>query len=419
VARSEIIAGLDIGTTKICTVVGEVGDEERVEIVAVGTAPSTGLRKGVIVDIPATVRAIEASVEQAERSGGVRIGSAYVGITGDHIASLNNRGVVAVTSADREIREEHLERAREAAGVMVLPPERQILHNIPRTYIVDGQEGVRYPIGMSATRLEVESHLVTGASTFIENVAKCAHRAGIAVEEVVLEPLASSLAVLTEAEKALGAALVDIGGGTTDVALFTDGAICHSAAIPVGGNHVTYDLSVGLRVSREQAEQLKIASGCALTERVGETEFVEVHRLGDEEPQELPRHVLAEIIEPRMEELFDLVRQQIEIGSNEMNRGVPLKATAGLVLTGGGVQLPGTAELATRRTGLPVRIGRPRGVGGLTEVVDSPTFATAVGLVQYGAAQHRFTRRALNNGSLVSAVLERVSRWFLRLSRQG
>lgn len=426
-ARSEIIVGLDIGTTKICTVVGEVSGEElthsgsagdpmrgpvgQVEILAVGMEPSTGLRKGVVVDIPATVRAIEASVEKAERAGGVQIGSVYVGITGEHIASLNSRGVVAVTSADREITEEHVERVRDAARVIVLPPEREILHNIPRSYTVDGQEGVRHPLGMSATRLEVETHVVTGTATLVENVVKCVRRAHLTVEEVVLEPLASSLAVVTEAEKALGAVLVDIGGGTTDVALFADGSICHSAAIPVGGNHVTYDLSVGLRVPREQAERLKIASGCALRERVDEAEFVEVQRLGDTEPRELPRRVLAEIIAPRMEELFDLVQREVDAGGRE---GF---VAAGIVLTGGGAQLAGTVELASRRLRMPVRIGRPRNVGGLAEAVDSPVFATAVGLVQYGAGRHRAFARAHPNGSIVSAVMERVSRWFLRLSK--
>lgn len=412
-ARSEIVVGLDIGTTKICTVVGEVQDADRVEILAVGTAPSTGLRKGIVVDLPATVRAIEASVEQAERSGGVQIGSVYVGITGSHIASLNHRGVVAVTSADREITEEHVARVRQAARVVTLPPEQKILHTIPRCYIVDGQEGVLDPVGMSATRLEVEAHLVTAGATFVENVVKCVRRARLDVDAVVLEPLASSLAVVTEDEKAQGVALVDIGGGTTDVAVFAGGGICHSAAIPVGGNHVTYDLSVGLRLPREQAERLKVQWGCALREMVGEEEYVEIHRLGDPQPRELPRRVLAEIIEPRMVELFELVRQEIEKG------GCHEFVAGSVVLTGGGAQLTGTLPLAARQLGTPARIGAPRNIGGLVEVVESPIFATGVGLVQYGAAQCRTRLHASPNGSLISAALERVSRWFLRLSRHG
>jgi cell division protein FtsA len=411
VARSEILVGLDIGTTKVCTVAGELSAEERLEVLAVGVAPSTGVRKGVIVDMDATVRAIRASVEKAERAGGVQIGSVYVGITGEHIASLNSRGVVAVTSADREIHEEHVARVQEAARVIVLPPDREILHNLPRTYIVDGQDGVRHPVGMAAQRLEVETHVVTGAATFIENVGKCVKKAHLTVEEIVLEPLAASLAVLSEAERALGVALVDIGGGTTDVALFSDGAIYHSAAIPVGGNHVTYDLSVGLRIPREQAEALKIEHGCALIDHVGEKEYVEIRRVEDEEPHELPRRVIAEIIEPRMEEVFQLVGREMERADG--NRLAP----TGLVLTGGACQLESVVELAARTLGMPVRVGRPRHLGGLAEAVDNPSFATAVGLLQYGAERQRPAERALRNGSLVSSVMERMSRWLLRLSR--
>ena len=236
--RSEIIVGLDIGTTKVCTIVGEFTEGDRIDILGVGMAPSTGLRKGIVVDIDSTARAIEQSVRQAERMGGVHIGSVYVGVTGDHIASLNSRGVVAIPDAEPEITEAHVERATEAARVIVLPPDRQILHNIPRTFIVDGQDGVRHPVGMAAQRLEVETHVVTGAATLVENVVRCARKAGLSVEEVVLEPLASGLAVVTEAERAIGCVLVDIGGGTTDLALYAGGGLYHTAAIPVGGNHI-------------------------------------------------------------------------------------------------------------------------------------------------------------------------------------
>jgi cell division protein FtsA len=417
VAKSEIIVGLDIGTTKVCTVVGEVPsvlvpeNGTGVEILAVGTAPSTGVRKGIVVDIDATVRAIRESVQAAERAGGVQIGSVYVGITGEHITSLNSRGVVAVTSADREIHEEHVTRVQEAARVIVLPPDREILHNLPRTYIVDGQDGVRHPVGMSAQRLEVETHVVTGASAFIENVGKCVRRAHLTVGEIVLEPLAASLAVVSEAERALGVALVDIGGGTTDVALFSDGAIYHSAVIPVGGNHVTYDLSVGLRIPREQAEDLKLRHGHALVDQVNDAEYVEIQRLGEAEPRELPRRVLAEIIEPRMQEVFELVGREMEQAD-----GSGLSPT-GLVLTGGGSQLAGIVDLAARTLQMPVRVGRPRKLGGLADAVDSPVHATAVGLVLHGAEREHPAVRDLRNGNLVSSVMERMSRWLLRLSK--
>jgi len=417
VAKSEIIVGLDIGTTKVCAVVGEVPGAEYlqngagVEILAVGMAPSTGVKKGIVVDIDATVRAIREAVEAAERAGGVQIGSVYVGITGEHITSLNSRGVVAVTSADREIHEEHVTRVQEAARVIVLPPDREILHNLPRTFIVDGQDGVRHPIGMSAQRLEVETHVVTGASSFIENVGKCVRRAHLTVEEIVLEPLAASLAVVSEAERALGVALADIGGGTTDIALFSDGSIYHSAAIPVGGNHVTYDLSVGLRIPREQAEAVKLRYGHALVDRVDDEDYFEIQRMGDEQPHELPRRVIAEIIEPRMQEVFELVGREMEQADGN---GL---APTGLVLTGGGSQLEGAVELASRVLQMPVRVGRPRKLGGLADAVDSPAHATAVGLVLYGAEREHPTVRELRNGSLVSSVMERMSRWLLRLSK--
>jgi cell division protein FtsA len=412
VTRSEIIVGLDIGTTKVCTIVGELAEEGRIDILGVGLAPSTGLRKGIVIDIDSTARAIEQSVRQAERMGGVHIGSVYLGVTGEHIASLNSRGVVAIAEGEREITDAHVQRATEAARVIVLPPDRQILHNIPRTFAVDGQEGVRHPVGMAAQRLEVETHVVTGAATLVENVVRCAQQAGLTVEEVVLEPIASGLAVVTEAEKAIGCVLADIGGGTTDLAIYSGGGLYHTAALPVGGNHVTYDLCVGLRVPPQRGEEIKKEHGAALTDWVLDDEFVPVQRLGDTEPQELPRRLVAEIIEPRMTQLFTLVRE--EISRVGMEDSVP----AGLILSGGGAQLYGTAEMAQRILQMPVRIGRPRNVGALAEMVDNSIYATGVGLVQYGAGKQAAIYRAEPNGHLVSSLLERVSRWLLRLARR-
>ena len=356
-SKSEIIVGLDIGTTKVCTIVGELAEGDRIDVLGVGLAPSTGLRKGIVVDIESTARAIEQSVRQAERMGGVHIGCVYVGVTGEHIASLNSRGVVAITEAETEITDQHVRRATEAARVIVLPPDRQILHNVPRTFIVDGQEGVRHPVGMAAERLEVETHVVTGAATMVENVVRCVRQAGLTVEEVVLEPLASGLAVVTEAEKAIGCALADIGGGTTDLAIYAGGGLFHTAALPVGGNHITYDLCVGLRIPPQKGEEIKKEHGAALTDWVLDDEFFPVQRLGDPEPRELPRRLLAEIIQPRVEQLFTLVRE--EIARVGMEDSVP----AGLILSGGGAQLYGTAEVAQRILQIPVRVGRPRNVG--------------------------------------------------------
>lgn len=410
--RSEIIAGLDIGTTKVCTIAGELTDGDRIDILGVGLAPSTGLRKGIVVDIDSTVRAVEQSVRQAERMGGVQIGSVYVGVTGEHIASLNSRGVVAVAEGEPEITTEHVERATEAARVIVLPPDRQIIHNIPRTFIVDGQEGVRHPVGMAAQRLEVETHVVTGAATMVENVVRCARKAGLAVEEVVLEPLASGLAVVTEAEKAIGCVLVDIGGGTTDLAIYSNSGLFHTAAIPVGGNHITYDLCVGLRVPPQRGEQLKKEHGAALADWVREEEFVAVQRLGDAEPHELPRRLLAEIIQPRIEQLFTLVQDEIaRVGRED---AIP----AGLILSGGGAELYGITEVAQRILQMPVRVGRPRNLGSLSDTVNNPIYATAVGLVQYGAGKQVVVSQAASNGSLMTALLERMSRWLLRLARR-
>jgi len=412
VIRSEIIVGLDIGTTKVCTIVGEFAAEGRIDVLGVGMAPSTGLRKGIVVDIDSTVRAIKQSVRQAERMGGVHIGSVYLGVTGDHIASLNSRGVVAIAEGEKEITDAHVQRATEAARVVVLPPDRRILHNIPRTFVVDGQEGVRHPVGMAAQRLEVETHVVTGAAMLVENVVRSACQAGLTVEEVVLEPIAAGLAVVTEAEKAIGCLLADIGGGTTDLAIYAGGGLYHTAALPVGGNHVTYDLCVGLRVPPQRGEQIKKEHGAALTDWVLDDEFVEVQRLGDAEPKELPRRLIAEIIEPRMEQLFTLVREEIfRVG---MEDSVP----AGLILSGGGAQLYGAAEMAQRVLQMPVRVGRPRNVGALADVVNDSIYATAVGLVQYGAGKQAAVYRAAANGHLVSGLLERVSRWLLRLARR-
>ncbi len=383
-SRKEYIAGLDIGTTKTCNVLAEVDlDARSVDIIGVGLTPSNGLRKGVVVDLDTTTEAVRSAVEKTQRmAGSIAIKSVVVGITGEHISSLNSRGVVAITSPDREVSAPDVERVVEASKVIVLPPEREIIHAIPRGFIVDGQDGVKDPVGMSGARLEVETHIVTGSSAFLDNVVKCVHRAGLSVDATVLEPIATSESVVMDAEKELGVALVDIGGGTTDVAVFTGGEIYYTAVLPVGGNHVTNDIAVGLRASQEEAETTKIKFGAADASMVGEDETFEITSLGSEAPRELPRELLVNITEPRMQEILQMVRAEI------MKSGYLEMLPAGAVLTGGASQMPGTAQLAEKILGMPVRLGLPRDVGGLSDTVASPVFATGVGLVVY-AAKHQ------------------------------
>lgn len=373
-----MIAGLDIGTTKIAALIAEVTDDMRVNIIGVGLAPSKGLRKGTVVDIEQASESIVQAVEQAEHMAGRRIESVFVGITGEHIRSLNSKGMIAVTSPTREISREDVERVMESSRTVVLTPDREIIHAIPRGYIVDGQNGIRHPEGMSGSRLEVETHIIHGSSTFLQNVSKCVHRAQLQINVLVVEPIATAEAVLTEAERNLGVALADIGGGTTDVAVFTDGEIYYTGVIPIGGNHVTNDISMGLRTPPEESERVKLQYACALKEMVGDDEVVSHRPMGSNEERKVPARVLAEIVEPRMRELFELVYEEIK------RSGAAGMLPGGLVLSGGGSLMRGVADLAREVTDMPVRVGRPMNIGGLADKVDSPVFATGVGLLLYG-----------------------------------
>ncbi len=415
-AKGDIVVGLDIGTTKVCTVIAEVSGEENgpggvsVDVLGVGLSPSTGLRRGVVVDIEQTVRAIEDSIQKAQRMAGAEVHSVIVGVTGEHIASLNSRGVIAITHADREVTQEDVDRVLENSKVIVLPPDREIIHSIPRGYSLDGQNGVRSPVGMSGTRLEVETHIVTGATSFLRNVVTCVERAGLHVEDTVLEPIATGEAVVLEAEKDLGVALVDIGGGTSDLAIFRGGDICYSAVIPVGGQYVTRDISAGLRTTLEEAERVKLAYGCAQVRRTpaGEEDTFSYTPLGAEGMETLPLRMLAEIIEPRAREMFHLVHQELN-RSNYANL-----LPGGMVLSGGGALLNGLRELGSDITGLPTRIGYPAGVGGLAESVNQPSFSTAVGLVIWGGKAHvGLPRREGANGFIGS-----LSAWMRRIIRE-
>ncbi len=401
----DCVVGLDIGTTKICTVVAEIEDQGRINIVGVGNSLSSGIRKGVVVDIDSAAASVVDSVEKARAMSGYEIRSVVVGVTGEHVASLNSRGVIAITHVNREITEDDVARVQDQSRVIVLPPDREIVHAIPRSYAIDGQNGIRFPVGMSGTRLEVETHIVTGAVTFLQNVAKCVQKAGLEIEATVLQPIATAEAVLLPDERNLGVCIADIGGGTTDIALFVDGDIYYSSAIPVGGNHVTRDISVGLRASFEESERIKVSEAVAAVSMTGPDDLFEVTSLGSDEPRLLPRRILAEIVEPRMQELFGLIKQEI------LKSGYYNLLPAGIVLSGGGSQLNGAADLCCLATGLPTRIGSPREVGGVADTLHSPVYATAVGLVQYGSHHHQRSRFVAKDNSLLS----KINRFFARI----
>ena len=395
--RHDLVAGLDIGTTKICCVTAEPADSGDILISGIGISPSTGLKRGIVVDLDATVQAVEDAVSKAARQSGRDIYSVFAGVTGEHIASLNSHGVIAITNSDREIREEDVERVEEAARVIVIPPDRKIVHAIPRSYSVDGQNGIKHPVGMSGTRLEVETHIVTGAHTFLENVEKCVSRAGLALDEMVLEPVAAAEAVISQSEKDLGVCLVDIGGGTTDLGVFFGGEIYYSAVLPIGGNHVTNDIAQLLRVAVEEAERVKIQYGSATAQGIGDDEKFPITQIGRGESRQLRRRALCEIIEARMQELMQMVQKEIK------KSGVYDLVPAGIILSGGGSLLKGTPDLASQVLGMPVRFGKPSRISGLADAVAGPEFATAVGLALYGA-NHLAGRRQNSSTSALGGL---------------
>ncbi len=376
--ESKIYAGLDIGTTKITVIVAEPDEDgEALRIIGIGTAPSDGLKRGVVVNLEKTVRSIQHALEEAERVSGRTVKSVWAGIAGDHIRGLTSRGVIAVSRKDAEIRAHDVARVIEAAKAVAIPADREILHVLPQEFIVDDQEGIRDPIGMSGVRLEAEAHIITGAASACRNVIRAAERAGVHVEELVLEPLASANAVLATDERDLGVALLDIGGGTTDVAVFFEGSIRHTAVIGLGGSNVTNDLAIGLRTPVERAEALKLSSGCALTSMVRPEETVKVPSVGGRPDRDISRHMLAMMIEPRAEEIFAMANREIR------KSHVADLLGAGVVLTGGASSLPGMPELAEQVFDLPVRRGIPTGVLGMIETIADPRYATGVGLAQH------------------------------------
>jgi len=403
--RSKYISALDIGTTKVCCVVGEL-TERGLNIVGVGEAPSEGLRRGSVVNMEKTVHSITQAVQGAQRMAGQRVESAYVGLAGTHVLSQNSRGVVAVSRTDHEIAHADVTRVIDAARAVSVPSDREIIHVVPRGYVVDGQEGVRDAIGMCGARLEVEAHIVTGALTAVQNVVKCVQQAGLSVEDMVVQSLASAEATLNDNELDLGVALVDMGGGTTDVAVFVDGSVLHTAVLPVGALHVTNDVAIGLRTTLEEAESLKVNYGHTVPSCIPREEMVEVHQIGTERSQTVPRRHLAEIIAPRAREILEMVRQEVRRGSRDGY------LPAGVVLTGGGCRLMGMTETAQTTLELPVRIGTPAGISGMADRVSGPAYATAIGLLRWGFnLSHRHNGHAPTHEG-VTAVYQRTVTWF-------
>jgi len=395
--------GLDIGTTKVAVVIAEPDEDGSLKVVGVGHAPSSGLRRGVVVHLENTVHSIKTAVSEAERMAGIPVRRVTVGIAGEHIRSVNSRGVIAVSRGGSEIGGDDVARVVEAARAVAIPGDREVLHVIPQEYAVDDQAGIRDPVGMSGVRLEAEVHIVTGASTSARNLQKAVERAGLRVEAFVLEPLASARAVLSPDERELGCLLIDLGGGTTDVALYYEGAVRHTAVIGLGGNNVTHDLAIGLRAPTEAAEELKIRYGCAIASRVDPNERVDVPGVGGRDPRPVERHIVASMIEPRMEEIFSLVYREVK-----KNIYSDLLA-GGVILTGGGACLEAADQLAERIFELPVRRGLPRGVTGIREGAEGPRFATAVGLAL--KARERGTDERLPDAPILNRISGPVRRW--------
>ena len=399
-----LIVGLDIGTSKVVAVVGELQADGVLEVIGIGSHPSRGLKKGVVVNIESTVQSIQRAVEEAELMAGCEIHSVYTGIAGSHVRSLNSHGIVAIR--DKEVTEADRLKVIDAAKAVAIPADQKILHVLPQEYIIDSQEGIRDPIGMSGVRLEARVHIVTGADSAAQNIIKCVERCGLHVEDMVLEQLASSYAALTDDEKDLGVCIVDVGGGTTDIAVFSQGAIRHTAVIPIAGDQVTNDIAVSMRTPTQYAEDIKIRYACALSQLANPDETIEIPSVGDRPPRRLARQTLAEVVQPRYEELFMLIRDELR------RSGFEEVIAAGLVLTGGSAKMEGAVELAEEVFHMPVRLGVPQFVKGLNDVVSNPIHATGVGLLLYGKESMGL---AFGGGPLTGSVksaVERMRQWF-------
>ncbi len=401
---NNLIVGLDIGTSKVVAIVGEVTVEGEIDIIGIGTQPSRGLKKGVVVNIESTVQSIQRAVEEAELMAGCQIRSVYAGIAGSHIRSINSHGIVAIK--EKEVTSADVARVIDAAKAVAIPADQRILHVLPQEFVIDNSEGIRDPISMSGVRLEAKVHLVTGAMSAAQNIIKCVRRCGLDVDDIILEQLASSAAVLTEDEKELGVCLVDIGGGTTDIAVFSDGAIRHTAVIPIAGDQVTNDIAVALRTPTQYANDLKIKYACALRQLAADDETIEVPSVGDREPRRLTRQTLAEVVEPRYEELLSLVQAELR------RSGFEEICAAGVVLTGGSSKMEGAIELAEEIFHMPVRLGYPQHVSGLVDVVRNPIHSTGVGLLLFGNRQQSGLSSYQLDEKSEAGILARMKGWF-------
>ena len=401
--RGNLIVGLDIGTTKICCVVGELSHGE-VNIIGIGTHPSIGLRKGVVVNIESTVDSIKKAVEEAELMAGCEISSVYTGIAGGHITGFNSRGIVAIKGP--EITEADVARVIDAARAVAIPMDREVIHVLPQEYIVDEQTGIQNPVGMAGVRLEAKIHIVTGAVTSAHNIVKCCNRSGLDVCDIVLESLASGEAVLTLEEKELGTALMDLGGGTTDLAIFSDKNIRHTFVLALGGNNLTNDIAIGLRAPHAEAERIKTRYGTCLARSVSGDDMIEVPGMGGREARKLPRQILGEILEPRMEEIFTLAKREV------YRAGLENSFPSGLVLTGGTSLLEGATEIAESVFNLQTRLGKPQGITGLVDVVNNPMYATGVGLVLYGAKNQAEKKFRIRDANIFNRIVAQMKRWF-------
>lgn len=402
--NKDLLVGIDIGTSKVVTLVGEVTNEGKLNVIGFGTHPSQGLKRGVVVNIESTVQSIQRSVEDAELMAGCEIYSAFTGIAGSHIRSINSHGIVAIR--DREVSTMDVERVIDAAKAIAIPADQKILHVLPQEYIIDHQDSIREPIGMSGVRLEAKVHIVTGAVSAAQNIVKCMKRCGLATSDIVLEQFASSQSILSEDEKELGVCMIDIGGGTSDIAIFTDGAIRHTAVIPIAGDQVTNDIAIALRTPTRNAEEIKINHGCALQDLVDTNQMIDIPSIGDKVAKKLPRRGLSEVVEARYEELFTLALTELR------RSGLETHIAAGVVLTGGASKIAGAQELAERVFKMPVRIGRPHDITGLPDIIHNPIYATSVGLLVYGMRERYNQREATLTQPSIRSLWSRMKHWF-------
>jgi len=401
--NKDLMVGIDIGTSKVVTIVGEVTNENKVNIIGIGSHPSQGLKRGVVVNIESTVQSIQRSVEEAELMAGCQIYSAFTGIAGSHIRSINSHGIVAIR--DREVTQTDVDRVIDAAKAVAIPADQKILHILPQEFIIDNQDSIKEPIGMSGVRLEAKVHIVTGAVSAAQNIVKCLKRCGLNASDIVLEQFASSQSILGDDEKELGVCMIDIGGGTTDIAIFTDGAIRHTAVIPIAGDQVTNDIAIALRTPARNAEEIKIKYACALQDLADTNQMIDIPTTGDRPGKHLSKRALAEVVEARYEELFSLVAAEIR------RSGLEDLIPAGIVLTGGASKVEGAIELAERIFKMPVRLGVPQHVVGLSNVIDNPVYATGVGLLLYGMQQRDTQKESLNQSNL-KGLWSRMRNWF-------